>query len=128
MNSKQKIIVTNAMVLAATVLWFSIMLALFCCGCVYRGCKLTEGTDLAVGLNVPMSEGTLQLQVLNYLSGFRVGVDRNAIMRVRYTVAETNDYLGVVKTCVRKEADVTVEPCEVGGQDAEAGGTAEAGK
>jgi len=91
--------------------------ALCCSGCAYKGAKVTEGTDLAVGLNVPMTEGTLQLQVLNYLSGFRVGVDRNAIMTIKYAVAETNDYFGCVHTRVYKRADVTVEPCETSSAD-----------
>ena len=81
-------------------------------GCTYKGAKVTEGTDLAIGLNVPVSEGTLQLQCLNYLSGFRLGVDRNAILKVRYTVAETNSYLGCVTTRTAKTVDATVEPCE----------------
>ena len=88
-----------------------------CGGCVYKGAKVTEGTDLAVGINMPMSEGTLQLQVLNYLSGFRVGVDRNAIMTIKYTVAETNDYLGCIHTRMHKTADVTVQPCETSHAD-----------
>jgi len=81
-------------------------------GCSYKGAKVVEGTDLAVGLNVPMTEGTIQLQVLNYLSGFRLGVDRNAAMSIKYTVAETNEYFGCVRTCVRKTIDASVDPCE----------------
>ena len=81
-------------------------------GCTYKGAKVTEGTDLAIGLNIPVTEGTLQFQALNYLSGFRLAVDRNAIMRVKYTVAETNSYLGCVSTRVLKTVDATVEPCE----------------
>lgn len=117
MNKSQKKQVrwANWLWVAAFAVWYGLM-AFFMSGCVYRGCKLTEGTDLAVGLNVPMSEGTLQLQVLNYLSGFRVGVDRNAIMRVRYAVAETNDYFGCVHVRTSKRADVTVEPCEKQGE------------
>jgi len=97
---------------AAALVAALVAVAIFCNGCVYKGAKVTEGTDLAIGLNVPLSEGTLQLQVLNYLSGFRVAVDRNAIMTIKYAVAETNSYLGVVHTCVAKTAEVTVEPCE----------------
>ena len=81
-------------------------------GCTYKGAKVTEGTDLAIGLNIPVTEGTLQFQALNYLSGFRLAVDRNAIMRVKYTVAETNSYLGCVTTRTAKTVDATVEPCE----------------
>lgn len=89
-----------------------VAVALHCGGCVYKGAKVTEGTDLAIGLNVPVSEGTLQFQVLNYLSGFRLGVDRNAVLKCKYTAAETNDYLGVVHTRVYKTVDASVEPCE----------------
>ena len=79
-------------------------------GCAYKGAKVVEGTDLAVGLNVPMTEGTMQLQLLNYLSGFRLGVDRNANMSVKYTTEETNSYFGVVSLMVRKTVETTVEP------------------
>lgn len=80
-------------------------------GCVYRGAKITEGTDLAVGLNVPSTEGTLQLQLLNYLSGFRMGVATNAALTLRYTVAETNSYFGAIRTQTTKTIDATVSPC-----------------
>ena len=85
-------------------------------GCAYRGAKVVEGTDLAVGINVPASDGALQLQLLNYLSGFRLGVDRNAIMRVRYSVDENNSYLGLVHTKTEKTVDATVEPVDVNAQ------------
>jgi len=95
------------------ILCVALFVALCLAGCVYKGAKVTEGTDLAIGLNVPMSEGALQLQVLNYMSGFRLGVDRNAILTCRYTIAETNSYLGVVQTHVSKTMDATVQPCEI---------------
>lgn len=82
------------------------------CGCAYKGAKVVEGTDLAVGINVPAAEGEAQLQLINYLSGFRLGVDRNAILQVRYSTAETNSYLGVISTRSVKTVSATVEPCE----------------
>ena len=81
-------------------------------GCSYKGAKVVEGTDLAVGINVPIAEGTAQLQLMNYLSGFRLGVDRNAILKVKYSVSESNTYFGVIKTDVSKSVDATVEPCK----------------
>lgn len=89
------------------------LLAFAMTGCAYKGAKVVEGTDLAVGVNVPASEGTFQLQLLNYLSGFRLGVDRNANMVLRYTVAETNDYFGCIHTRVMKTIDASVEPVEI---------------
>ena len=90
----------------------ALALALICCGCVYRGAKITEGTDLAVGINVPSAEGALQLQLLNYLSGFRLGVAENAALTLRYTCATTNSYFGVVRSETVKSIDATVSPCE----------------
>lgn len=82
------------------------------CGCAYKGAKVVEGTDLAVGVTIPATEGTAELNVLNYLSGFRLGVDRNAQLRVKYTVAETNSYFGCVTIRSAKTIDASVYPCE----------------
>ena len=87
-------------------------LEIFASGCVYKGAKVTEGTDLAVGFTVPGTEGAIQFDALNYLTGFRLGVAENAALTVRYTCAETNSYLGVVTTRVFKSIDAKVEPCE----------------
>ena len=82
-----------------------------CTGCVYKGAKVTEGTDLAVGFTVPSSEGVLQMDALNYLTGFRLGVAENARLKVKYTCAETNSYFGIISTCTAKTIDAKVEPC-----------------
>ncbi len=82
-------------------------------GCVYKGAKVTEGTDFALGVNVPTAEGTFQFDLINYLSGFRLGVAENARLEVRYTHAETNEYFGCVTTRTWKTVDAVVEPCEV---------------
>ena len=83
-----------------------------CNGCAYRGGKVVEGTDLAVGISVPATDGTIDLNVMNYMSGFRLGVDRNAIFRVKYTIDEDNAYLGIATIKSKKTIDATVEPCE----------------
>ena len=85
-------------------------------GCIYKGAKVVEGTDLAVGFTVPQADGVAQLDVLNYLSGFRLGVAENAAMTVKYTVAETNSYFGCITTRTMKSIDATVEPCETSTQ------------
>lgn len=81
-------------------------------GCIYKGAKVVEGSDIAVGLQLPSTDGALQLQLFNYLSGFRLGVDQNARLKVKYTVAETNSVLGVWNGETQKTIDATVEPCE----------------
>lgn len=96
-----------------------VLLGAICAGCIYRGAKVVEGTDLAVGFTVPGTDGAAQMDVLNYLSGFRLGVAENAALKVKYTVAETNDFLwGAATTRTWKTIDAKVEPCEVSPQPA----------
>lgn len=90
------------------------IMVLAVCGCAYKGAKVVEGTDLAVGFTIPGTDGAAQMDVLNYLSGFRLGVAENAGLKVKYTVAETNDFLwGAAITRTWKSIDAKVEPCEV---------------
>ena len=96
----------------------ALSLASLVCGCVYRGAKITEGTDLAIGLTVPGTEGVLQFNALNYLSGFRLGVAENAALTVEYSTVATNSYFGVVTTETAKRIKAKVEPCESGGNAA----------
>ena len=81
-------------------------------GCIYKGAKVVEGTDLAIGITIPQADGAAQLDVLNYLSGFRLGVAENAGLVVRYSVAESNEYFGVITTRTAKTIDAKVTPCE----------------
>lgn len=97
----------------ATALLLGVLLA----GCIYKGAKVVEGTDLAVGFTVPGTDGAAQMDVLNWLSGFRLGVAENAALKVKYTVAETNDYFGVVYIRSWKTIDAKVDPCEVENPD-----------
>ena len=89
-----------------------LVLVAWCAGCIYKGAKVTEGTDLAIGLTIPQADGAAQLDVLNYLSGFRLGVAENAALTVKYTCSETNSYFGCITTRTLKTIDATVEPCE----------------
>jgi hypothetical protein len=91
----------------------ALSLAIICSGCLYKGAKVVEGTDIAVGLSVPGTEETLQINALNYLSGFRLGIAENAALTLRYSCATTNSYFGVVHSETVKSIDATVSPCEV---------------
>ena len=85
-----------------------------CAGCTYKGATVTEGTDLSIGLTMPGSDGVLQLDALNYLTGFRLGVAENAQLDVAYSCSETNEYLwGAVRTSGGKRVAATVRPCEI---------------
>lgn len=81
-----------------------------CAGCMYRGAKVTEGTDLAIGMDLPMAEGAIHFNALNYLSGFRLGIDRNAALTVKYTVHDTGSFFGCVTTDTTKTIDASVTP------------------
>lgn len=81
-------------------------------GCAYRGAKITEGVDLAAGIDIPAAEGVAKFTALNYLSGFRLAVDRNARLTCDYSVAESNAYFGVIRTSTSKTVRAKVEPCE----------------
>lgn|GEM_PF-2935662 len=81
-------------------------------GCVYRGAKITEGTDLAVGITLPGTEGALSCQLANWLTGFRMAVAEGSALSVTYTTAETNSYFGVIETRSAKAVSATVTPQE----------------
>lgn len=89
-----------------------LLAALLLSGCVYKGAKVTEGTDLSVGLSIPGTEGAASVTILNYLSGFRLGLAQNAQMTLAYTVSETNSYLGIATTRTQKTITATVTPTE----------------
>lgn len=92
---------------------FSVIIMLLCGGCAMNGAKIVEGKDLMVGLNIPSTEGTVRFDVINYLSGFRLGVASNSRLTVKYSCVETNSYLyGTITTQSHKDIDATVEPCE----------------
>ncbi len=110
MNARTEKFCQGAALLLALLSFFA--LVALTSGCLYKGAKITEGVDLAVGLSVPGTEDTLQLNALNYLSGFRLGVAENAALTLRYTCATTNSYFGVVRSETVKSIDATVSPCE----------------
>lgn len=83
-------------------------------GCtVYKGAKVVEGTDLAVGMDIPGMDGIAQLNVLNYLSGFRLGLQKDAGMAMEYTVKERNTYFGVISTDTEKTIKADVAPAMI---------------
>jgi hypothetical protein len=93
----------------------AVLLVVLLCGCAMNGAKVVEGKDLMVGLKIPSADGTVRFDVLNYLSGFRLGVASNSRLTMKYTCIETNSYLyGTITTQSHKDIDATVEPCEDG--------------
>ena len=83
-------------------------------GCIYRGAKVTEGTDFSAGISIPQSEGVAQVSFVNYLSGFRLGVAENSGMSCEYFGTNTFSFaFGLYESQQAKHFKATVEPCEV---------------
>ena len=82
--------------------------ALLCAGCAYRGGKVVDGTNLAIGLRVPGTDWSLA--VLDYVGGVRVAGQDATRIAVSHSVAETNDYFGVVTTRRASTLRAEIEP------------------
>lgn len=82
-------------------------------GCIYRGCKVTEGIDFSAGLSIPATEGAAQVSFVNYLSGFRFGVAENSGMDCEYFGTNTFSFAwGLWESAQFKHFKAKVEPCE----------------
>lgn len=95
---------------------FAIAFALLCGGCIYKGGKITEGTDFSAGVSIPGTEGTADISFVNYLSGFRFGIDRNCGMTCEYWTTNSFSFAyGLYEGANVKRFSATVTPCETGG-------------
>lgn len=83
-----------------------------CCGCVYKGGKVVDGTNLAVGMRIPGTEWNVS--VLDYIGGVRVAGQDSTHITVTHEVAETNAYFGVVETRRASRLTADIEPLQDG--------------
>ena len=90
--------------------------ALFAAGCVYKGGKVVDGTNLAIGMKVPGTEWSVS--VLDYIGGVRVAGQDSTHITVTNEVAETNTYFGVVTTSRRSTMTADIDPLSDGCADA----------
>lgn len=81
-----------------------------CSGCVYKGGKIVDGTNLCVGMTIPGTEWTIN--ALDYVGGIRVAGNDQTSICVSNEVAETNSYFGVVETHRHSKMTATIEPTE----------------
>ena len=79
-------------------------------GCAYKGGKVVDGTNLAIGMTIPGTEWAIN--ALDYVGGLRgAGNDQTSIC-VSNEVMETNSYFGVVETRRHSKMTATIEPTE----------------
>ena len=81
-----------------------------CAGCAYKGGKVVDGTNLAIGMTIPGTEWTIN--ALDYVGGIRVAGNDQTSICVSNEVTETNSYFGVVKTRRHSKMTATIEPTE----------------
>ena len=86
-------------------------------GCAYKGGKVNDGTNLAIGMKIPGTEWNIN--VLDYVGGLRVAGQDSTHIRVTNEVDETNSYIGVVKTERHSRMTADIEPLESSGEKAE---------
>ena len=89
--------------------------AILAAGCVYKGGKVVDGTNLAIGMKIPGTEWSVS--VLDYIGGVRVAGQDSTHITVTHDVAETNTYFGVVTTSRRSKLTADIEPLADGGAD-----------
>ena len=87
-----------------------IAIGALCNGCAYKGGKVVDGTNLAIGMTIPGTEWTIN--ALDYVGGLRVAGNDQTSICVSNEVIETNSYFGVVKTSRHSKMTATIEPTE----------------
>lgn len=83
-------------------------LALGLAGCAYRGGKIIDGTNLAVGMTIPGTEWSIN--VLDYVGGIRVAGQDSTKIVVTNSIDETNTYFGVVTVNRKSHMVAEIEP------------------
>lgn len=81
-------------------------------GCTsYKGGKVTDGTNLEIGIAIPGVEWTIN--ALSYTGGMRVCGDQSTVINVTNRVEEENSYFGVVKTKRNSNMTAAIQPVAV---------------
>ena len=101
-------------------------LCLFGSGCVYKGGKVVDGTNLEIGICIPGTEWSIN--ALSYTAGLKVAGNTATAIVVTNEVQETNSYFGVItmerKTKMSARIEPTEEATDAESTDISAGGEA----
>ena len=80
-------------------------------GCTtYKGGRIVEGTDITAGMSLPQSGGTLQIDALNFLTGFRFLFCDNAGVKCTYATTNSVSAFGVYQSTTVKRIDIELTP------------------
>ena len=93
--------------------------AILCAGCAYKGGKVVDGTNLAIGMTIPGTEW--QINALDYVGGLRVAGNDMTTIAVSNEVDESGSYFGVVTTHRKTRMTAEITPTETSSGEAEAG-------
>lgn len=87
-----------------------IVLVIAISGCAYKGGKIVDGSNVAIGITIPGTEWAINM--LDYVGGVRVA--GNDMTRVTLTneVDETNRFFGVVETHRHTKMSAEIAPFE----------------
>ena len=102
---------------SGVIVWLCATALLALVGCAYKGGKVNDGTNLAIGMKIPGTEWNIN--VLDYVGGLRVAGQDSTHIRVTNEVDETNSYFGVVQTERHSRMTADIEPLENSGEQAE---------
>ena len=109
----QKGLRENLGVAAVYVAFFVVFvaIAILVAGCgTYKGGKIVEGTDVAAGMSIPQSGGTLQIDALNFITGFRFLFCDNAGVKCVYTTTNSVSAFGVYGSTTAKRIEIELTP------------------
>jgi len=88
-----------------------LLFSVFSGGCTtYKGGKIVEGTDIAAGMSVPQSGGTIQIDALNFLTGFRFLFAEDSSVHCAYTTTNTVSFFGIYSSSTKKSIEIDLNP------------------
>ena len=90
---------------------FYILYLAFFCGCTsYKGGKVVEGIDIAAGMSVPSTGGTLQLDAFNFCTGFSFAFCEDSRVGCTYTTKSTVNFCGIYESSTEKDIKIELTP------------------